>query len=520
MNDFCHMRWVLRLGMLLALLLAFGLRLFFLLGSGLHVDEYITMMAVHAVRQQGYPRLPSGVFYDHGWPFTYLGVGIEMVGGSGATAVRFLALVFGVLSVALVYQMGRRWFSAQAGLYAAIILATTATAVIWGGRARMYTLQQFCFLLAVFGLVEGFRRNSRGYRLIGLLAAMMAVVTHYLTLAFLLAFAMGFFLAAFGRRLRVRFAALARSLWPEMAVLLAGCVLFAASRLLLRSWNAPGQTGSGELLNFRHLVAYLVTDPAAFLDPQNLAIQLLVGFHPLLVFPDLALILWFAAGSFFLLWRLVRRRLRAEEGLAVLLWATVVLGVFGVSLFLVFKEDRYILPVMPLYGLLVGRELEFVRRRLAARRPVWVKAALVGGVCGLLLAIMAPTAVSVAGSNPFLLECGWAYVKDHWRDGDAVATCMPATAYEWLGQTDYFAMETGSVTIETERGPADLWTGAPLVDSPSQMLDALDRHPRLWFVIDERAWEWFYSDAFQQVVEERMQRVSECPGMRVYVSGE
>jgi len=46
--------------------------------------------------------------------------------------------------------VGRRWFSAEAGLVAATLMAVAPTAVLWGGRARMYALLQLLVLLTLY----------------------------------------------------------------------------------------------------------------------------------------------------------------------------------------------------------------------------------------------------------------------------------------------------------------------------------------------------------------------------------
>ena len=70
----------------LILLLGFALRVYHLLHVSPIADEYITMLATRAILRWGYPRLPSGLYYDHGLLFTYssaLFVGVEGEGVEG-----------------------------------------------------------------------------------------------------------------------------------------------------------------------------------------------------------------------------------------------------------------------------------------------------------------------------------------------------------------------------------------------------------------------------------------------------
>ena len=105
-------------------------------------DEFVTLLAVQMTLQKGLPLLPSGLFYEHGLLFSYAGAAASGLFGFSREVVRATSLCFGLLTIGLTWRMGRRWFSPGVGLLAATALAVAPSAILWGGRARMYTLLQ------------------------------------------------------------------------------------------------------------------------------------------------------------------------------------------------------------------------------------------------------------------------------------------------------------------------------------------------------------------------------------------
>jgi len=125
-------------GLLLLLLLAFAVRLPGLTAQSLWRDE------VDALR---FSQEPLGTmlrnFSRAGWngPLYYLvlRVWVSMTGQS-EFALRYLSLLFGVLSVALLYRLGRDWFSPLVGTIAALLMATSPYMVWYAQETKMYSL--------------------------------------------------------------------------------------------------------------------------------------------------------------------------------------------------------------------------------------------------------------------------------------------------------------------------------------------------------------------------------------------
>jgi hypothetical protein len=145
-------------------------------------DEFVTLLAVKMILQKGLPLLPSGLFYEHGLLFSYAGAVASALFGFSREAVRATSLLFGLLTIWLTWYVGWRWFSPGAGLLAATLLAVTPAAVMWGGRARMYTMLQWLVLLTLyFAFYGAFLRRFR-WRWLALACYLGATLTQFVSI--------------------------------------------------------------------------------------------------------------------------------------------------------------------------------------------------------------------------------------------------------------------------------------------------------------------------------------------------
>jgi hypothetical protein len=165
-----------------ALALGLWLRWRFIAGVNLYPDEFVTLLAIKMIREKGAPLLPSGLFYDHGLLFSYLG-SLVAGGSEPAVAVRLLSLICGGLTIGLTYWVGQRWYSPGVGLIAATGLAIAPAAIEWSGRARMYALLQLLVLLTLVLTYEGLVKDQVRRRWAALLAYLGATLTQFAAVA-------------------------------------------------------------------------------------------------------------------------------------------------------------------------------------------------------------------------------------------------------------------------------------------------------------------------------------------------
>lgn len=169
-----------RLGMLMILLLAFGLRAYHLDFQSLWSDEGISLQRAALPLTQMLAELPV----EH-LPGYFLLLHLWLPGAGDADfALRFLSLWPGVASVALIYRLGADLGHRPTGIVAALLLATGGFQLWYAQEARMYTWLLATSLLATVALwrlleVDGRRRNRWGW---GVLYALATAATVYLHL--------------------------------------------------------------------------------------------------------------------------------------------------------------------------------------------------------------------------------------------------------------------------------------------------------------------------------------------------
>jgi mannosyltransferase len=144
--------------LLLLTLLALALRLYRLDAQSLWYDEgfivYLARMDLAEITARTAADIQPPLYYYllHGW--------IELF-GQGERALRGLSLLFGVLTVPLMYAVAWELFHSRlAGILAALLVAVSPLHLWYGQELRMYTLLTFLCLLSSYFLVLLVRRNS------------------------------------------------------------------------------------------------------------------------------------------------------------------------------------------------------------------------------------------------------------------------------------------------------------------------------------------------------------------------
>jgi 4-amino-4-deoxy-L-arabinose transferase-like glycosyltransferase len=497
--------------------IAFSLRLSFLRSVHPYPDELVSLLAVRAILERGLPLLPSGLFYEHGLLFSYLGALSAALFGFGEAQVRLSSLVLGTLTVPLLYYVGRRLFAAGAsvGLLAATLLALSPEAVEWGGRARMYALLQFLVLLAVFAFCRGALLADRPvYRYGALLACLGAVLAHFAALALVPPLAIGLALAgiiAAPRGQRPWF------LRRRVALEAAGLTAIVLVSFLVKRLGQPKGIST-----YRPLQESLASSlEAVFGIYTRFTLDWLSGVRSLAPFftSPWALLpsLLVGVGLILLLYRLGRGAAGQEEAvtlfLYLLLGLTVLEMVFAVAPER--RDSKYLFMLAPVFYLLAADTL----RRLARGRAV--------GLLTLGVAVAA-AALSLPGVDKALAQQGGDYraafewVRENRQEGDKIMVGTPAAAGLYLGECDFYLMQDPGYAyrlLEKDGVLVDRWMGAPWIGSADELNPLLGYDYRVWLVVER----WgllreYYEPFLRAQILARMDLVWEDEGLLVFVS--
>ncbi len=485
------------------LLLAAWLRWRYVVTVQPYPDEFVTLLAVKMILEKGVPVLPSGLFYEHGLLFSYAGAAASALLDYNREAVRATSLVFSLLTVVLTWHVGRRWYSEATGLLAATLLAVAPTAVLWGGRARMYALLQLLVLLTLYFVYTGALDDRPGWRRLALVCYLGATLTQFVAITLipplvLTAVAVGWY-AARQRGERPWFQT-SRAWLDGAGLALVVLVAFLVKRAGQPKGVAPLEaTGAGVVAGITQVVAIygdLSTDLAG-------SWEVLAPFFtsPEAILPA-ALALLAAGWS---VTNLMRRRLMARD--LPTLFLALILAVTTLEMVLFVsperRDEKYLFMLQPVLFLLAADGLtrlgDWIVRlgdqgiggsgNQGIREAGKLRSSVFGLVAVLaLIAYTWPATWSMLGRTGADYDTAFEYVRDHWREGDAILTGTPAAAALYLDRSDYYAVRgTGGYAyriLERDRKKIDRWMGSPWLETDTEIHSVLSASSPVWLVLE------------------------------------
>jgi len=143
-------------------------------------DENHVAIFVRAILERGQPVLANG--YSTGvyqWFQYWLSAISGRIFGLNEFAVRFPSVVFGILTIWVVYLLGKELFNKKTALLAAFLTTFLKVEILWSRQARPYQALQFFYLLGawfVYKLSKEEKINWRyllGFLGCGILASLM-----------------------------------------------------------------------------------------------------------------------------------------------------------------------------------------------------------------------------------------------------------------------------------------------------------------------------------------------------------
>jgi Dolichyl-phosphate-mannose-protein mannosyltransferase len=132
-------------------------------------DEILHVFAAKEIMAGGPPILPSGEPYERALLYTRLLAALGNMVGVDEWTSRLPSVVFGVLTVFLVFIIARTWYSNSVALLAALLTALAPSEIAFSREVRMYAPFQLAFLLTIFLFLQGYESAvpSTGFFRIG-----------------------------------------------------------------------------------------------------------------------------------------------------------------------------------------------------------------------------------------------------------------------------------------------------------------------------------------------------------------
>jgi len=348
------------------LVIAAGLRGVGLGEPSLWYDEVVTMRLARApgpvamlglLKQIDATRAPLHPLLLQGWLRVF---------GPSDLAARSLSALFGLLTVAVVFRIGREVFNTPTGLWSAWLCAVSPVLVRYSREVRMYALLGLLTCLA-WALLFSFRRSaSKAKQALFTMALVALFFTHPLGAFMILALGLAFVVNRSALRLSMRS-------WLATQ----GIAALAIVPWLVQYTNHPPEYLVGKLS-----VRFLIGMPIEFIGGNS---RVLIGTAALIIFG----LSRFPAKPARVGWSSWLGRVRLDDPVtasSLLIWFAVPPGLlYAYSRIFdpIFGPSRYTVFVAPAYLILVARGL--------TRLPTIprVATAIVGGVLsGLMLGAM------------------------------------------------------------------------------------------------------------------------------------
>jgi len=160
----------------LIILLGFSLRFYNLAKESLWLDEFDggILSAKQSIAYLLNPNIDVTVNTYH----IILHYWMQIFGQS-EFSVRFPALIFGVLSIFMIYKVGKEILNQEVGLLSALILAISPFHIHYSQEARPYSLLMLLSLVSIYYFVKFMRFNNKKDIGIYIVSTLIGIYTHY-----------------------------------------------------------------------------------------------------------------------------------------------------------------------------------------------------------------------------------------------------------------------------------------------------------------------------------------------------
>jgi len=189
-------RWDLAARILVGVLLA-GWVVLMLRNLGalsLWMDEGFHYLAARGILEHGYPLYPSGHIYWKAILYAYVLAAGSFVFGLKAVTLRVVSVLCMAGLIALMYHIGRRFFSRTVGVLAAVLLAFSAWEWEYARLALYFAPLQLCYLAGLYFFFRGYIADEKRFKFPAVLFFLLAPLIHQLGMGVIFAYPALFFM--------------------------------------------------------------------------------------------------------------------------------------------------------------------------------------------------------------------------------------------------------------------------------------------------------------------------------------
>ena len=494
---------------------------------GMHsfwLDEAISSIAAMAFLEKGTPILQSGLLYDRGILNTFLIASSFKIFGVNEFAARLPSVLFGTLTIVLVYIIGSKWGNQRVGIIAAFLVAFSVWEIAWSRQARMYQQLQFFYILSLY-LFYGFIQNKNLKNVVLLFFSVLgAIMSHVFGYALIVVFLSYLVVSALKERNSLEI--------MEKRTIALVLLIFGASLALAYYIGVIQSVLKTDINYYNTYIGILKRDMGIFLF-------LAVPGGTVLVNRD-----W-------------------KKGL--LLIAALVIPLYFIFFHVLLLGTRYLYFVVPILFILIGYFLDFVvdclgysfsgirdflmRKKVCqtdAEKNAYVNiirklrdffnsrscCRVTANIVVFLLFISAiyfspaftftPKERYDLGANApqSNFRDAYMYVKGNMQPDDVIVSAWTPPSQFYLGKSDYWlafnVVGTGIDAFVVGNTSREIYTNATVIQNVGMLENVTEKHERGWIVVDNLAWHKLPPEIRDYIEIETEQRLYDTT-MRVYM---
>lgn len=465
----------------------FFLRIYHLGVPSFWMDEAISSNVAAALVKQGTPSFPSGIIYMRSILNTFfISLSFRIFEISEFSA-RLPSVIFGTLTIPLVYMIGEKLWNRKLALIAAFFITFSVIEITWSRQARMYQQLQFFYLASIYLFYE-FNRNYQErknknkinlYLVLTILSFSAAILSHEFGYMLIMTLVPWFIIVNFkeiknGRKDFVY----TRNIFGFFISML--FIIFIISKLL--KYDVPKTIYNLILDNRINSIDYL--DAYIYIITENFSI-----------FFYLAII-----GALFYL--------KKDWMRASLLIISFGIPFYIISNYVNTPATRYLYFIFPLLLILSSYFFVFlIELAQYYREDVSEKlgSILIVSIVIFMLLIMlySPRVFMIKPQEDLDLgvnapradfKMAYTYIKENMHGSDVIIDTWPAISLFYMGKSDYwlafeaFGLGLGTDRLSRNNGSNEVYANASMINNVDMLKDVTAKSDRGWIVIDNTAW--------------------------------
>lgn len=442
--------------------------------QSLWLDEAISSIAAAAFLEKGIPVLPSGFLYSRGILNTFLIAFSFKIFGTNEFAARLPSVLFGTLTILLVYFIGSKWGNRRIGIIAAFLVAFSVWEIAWSRQARMYQQLQFFYILSLYLFYEFMRDRTRKNLALLALSFIGSVASHEFGYALIPVFLLYLLVSTLKERSNLR------SINRKVIALAA--LLF------------------GALLGLAYYMGVIQSVLETEINYYSTYIYLLKK--------DLGIFLFLAVPGGTVL-------VNRDWKKGLLLIAALIIPLYFIFFHVLLLGTRYLYFVIPILFILIGYFLDFVidfmsiktrdflgktayadsmEKRLKAAANITAALLLISAMYFSPAFTFTPKEKYDLGVNAYQsnFRDAYIYVKENMRQDDVIVSAWTPPSQFYLGKSDYWlafnVVGTGTERFLVENSSREVYTNATVIFDAEALSKVIDEHGRGWVIVDGAAW--------------------------------